>query len=57
VSVFIDQPFTTRASVLNFHAISFCASSGALPNPALTAGSALLIERLAALDTDALHML
>ena len=44
--MFIDQPFTTRATLANFHAINFKASSGAVSNPALIAGSTLSISKL-----------
>ena len=57
MSVFIDQPLTTRASVGTFHAISFCASSGALSSASLHGGVGLVdIEALAGLDADPLHL-
>src|SRR6516225_8531565 len=46
VSVFIDQPFAMRAIVGIFHAISRCASSGALAKAWRTAGSALSMSKL-----------
>src|SRR5258708_39365750 len=42
VSVFIDQPFTTLASVATFHFISSCAPFGARSRAFFTAGSTLL---------------
>ena len=57
VSVFIDQPFTTRASVGTFHAMSCWASFGAFSSAFLTAGSSLSKSRaLAGFDADALHL-
>ena len=56
MSVFIDQPFTTRAMVGTFHAISFCPAAGAASSAFLTTGSTLLyIEALARFDADPLH--
>src|SRR5260370_42545637 len=41
VSVFIDQPFTSLASVATFHFISSCAPFGARSRAFFTAGSTL----------------
>ena len=51
VSVFIDQPFATRARLLVFHAMSRCASAGTVSSACRTAGSALgEVEALAGLE-------
>src|SRR5262245_61326190 len=46
VSVFIDQPFATRASVGIFHAINCCAYWGELAKALRMAGPALFMSKL-----------
>jgi hypothetical protein len=46
VSVFIDQPFTTRAMLLTSHAIKARGSLGTLSSAVLVAGSSLSISKL-----------
>src|SRR3977135_1855673 len=42
----MDHPFATRASVDTFHAMSWCAASGALSRAFFTMGSSLSKSRL-----------
>jgi hypothetical protein len=46
VSVFIDQPFTTRARLETLHAIKARASLGAVSSAVLVAGSSLSRSKL-----------